>query len=439
MASSRRNLNVEALRLAAIAAIALFHSFQTLFAQAASAAQAGAVAGDFALGGMVADPAQLVASTPWALGLLGFINLMGAFGNNVFYAISGCFLIPSAARRSRESGYASDQLRRTARRALVLLATVVFYACAALAVNAWVVPVAGVGLDDFGWLVGGLEFIWVYLVLVIATPMMGWVWERCPHRTALVVALGAVVMGVNAYIAFVSPGGEVRSLLEWRKLMSAVTYVVAYLAGAVVAQTCEAANAVERDGARRVRRAFALAFAASLGASLVIEGGLAVLGAGDFMVATSFKSTSASLVRPGRERPRLCSLGAPAHGVRAGRRARRPSGAGDRCVLYHPVDVRRPLAPLGRAGDLLRDGPLRRCPRLRVRGAHHRPPDYRPRVHRSRASVGRVCAPSSLPVVAPGIGTPIGHRGSDKRGAARGFRARGRRFKIFQIVSEHAI
>ncbi len=292
MASSRRNLNVEALRLAAIAAIALFHSFQTLFAQAASAAQAGAVAGDFALGGMVADPAQLVASTPWALGLLGFINLMGAFGNNVFYAISGCFLIPSAARRSRESGYASDQLRRTARRALVLLATVVFYACAALAVNAWVVPVAGVGLDDFGWLVGGLEFIWVYLVLVIATPMMGWVWERCPHRTALVVALGAVVMGVNAYIAFVSPGGEVRSLLEWRKLMSAVTYVVAYLAGAVVAQTCEAANAVERDGARRVRRAFALAFAASLGASLVIEGGLAVLGAGDFMVATSFKSTS---------------------------------------------------------------------------------------------------------------------------------------------------
>ena len=292
MASSRRNLNVEALRLAAIAAIALFHSFQTLFAQAASAAQAGAVAGDFALGGMVADPAQLVASTPWALGLLGFINLMGAFGNNVFYAISGCFLIPSAARRSRESGYASDQLRRTARRALVLLATVVFYACAALAVNAWVVPVAGVGLDDFGWLVGGLEFIWVYLVLVIATPMMGWVWERCPHRTALVVALGAVVMGVNAYIAFVSPGGEVRSLLEWRKLMSAVTYVVAYLAGAVVAQTCEAANAAERDGARRVRRAFALAFAASLGASLVIEGGLAVLGAGDFMVATSFKSTS---------------------------------------------------------------------------------------------------------------------------------------------------
>ena len=71
---------------------------------------------------------------------------------------------------------------------------------------------------------------------VLATPLMGWVWRRVRRPVPVVWALVACVFAVNAYIAFVSPGDEVRGLLEWRKLMSAVSYLVSFLAGGALGE-----------------------------------------------------------------------------------------------------------------------------------------------------------------------------------------------------------
>lgn len=255
--SPTRNARVEALRLVAIAGIAVFHTFQTWF----SAATEGTWA----------------ASAP-TLAALGVISLLGAYGNHVFFLISGHFLVPRAAAAAHEDGYWRSQLARAVRRAVPILATVVLYALVALAVSTWVVPLEGVSLHEASWLVGGLEFIWVYLVLVLATPVMGWVWARVRRPRAVVAVLVVVVFAVNAYIAFVSPGGEERGLLEWRKLMSAVSYLVAFLAGGALAET-------SRPHAGR-------ALACCLVVCVAVEAGCALAGARETMVALSFKSTS---------------------------------------------------------------------------------------------------------------------------------------------------
>ena len=252
-----RNLSIEALRLVAIAGIAIFHTFQPWFAAATDGTwQAGAP----------------------ALAALGCVSLLGAYGNNVFFLVSGFFLVPRAARAAGEPGYWGRQAHALGRRALVIGASVALYAAIALAVSTWVVPLDGVSIGQAGWLLGGLEFIWVYLACVAAVPVIGWTWQRVRRPRAVVAALVAAVFAVNAYIAFISPGSEVRGLLEWRKLMSAVTYLVAFLAGGALG---------EKNLARPGR-----ALAASCGAALLLEGGAAVAGNTWLLGALSFKSTS---------------------------------------------------------------------------------------------------------------------------------------------------
>ena len=96
---------------------------------------------------------------------------------------------------------------------------------------------------------------------------------------AVVCALAACVFAVNAYIAFVSPGDEVRDLLEWRKLMSAASYLVAFLVGGALAE-----RRLPRPGV-----ALACCSALAVGA----EAAAALAGNTDLLVALSFKSTSA--------------------------------------------------------------------------------------------------------------------------------------------------
>lgn len=252
-----RDARVEALRLVAIAGIAVFHTFQPWFSAATD--------GTWAAG----------AGTLCALGC---VNLLGAFGNNVFFLISGLFLVPTAARASSRKDFWRDQARRTLRRAAVIGATVALYGVCALAVSAWALPLPGVSLHETGWLLGGLEFIWVYLVVVALSPVIGWVWARLRHPRAVVWALVAATFAVNAYIAFFSPGDEVRGLLEWRKLMSALTYLVAFLAGGALAD------------ARPAHPGRALAAVALAGVAL--EGGAALAGDLRLIEALSFKSTS---------------------------------------------------------------------------------------------------------------------------------------------------
>lgn len=264
----RRNPRIEALRLIAIAGIAVFHTFQPWFDAATS-------------GAWPASPLTLVA--------LGLISLLGAYGNHVFFLISGYFLIPRAAQAaaavtgteaaaSNQTSYWRNQARSTLRRALPILATVLLYAVVALAVSTWVTPIPSVSLTQTGWLVGGLQFIWVYLAVVVATPVMGWVWARVRRPHVIVAALVAIVFVVNAYIAFVSPGDEARGLLEWRKLMSAVSYLVAFLAGGALAE-----RPLSHPG-RLLGGCIAVA--------LVTEGAAGITANLALLEALSFKSTS---------------------------------------------------------------------------------------------------------------------------------------------------
>lgn len=285
-APAPRNARLEALRLVAILSIAVFHTFQPWFAAATD--------GRVDLGVPV-------------LAALGLVSLLGAFGNHVFFMLSGYFLLPSAARRSREPGYWRAQLRSTAARSAKLLACVAVWAVAALLVSTLVVPVPGVSPHEAGWLVGGLEFVWVYLALVWLAPLLGWLWERLPHPRAWVCGLVCLALLANAYVAFVSPGSEVRGLLEWRKLLSAATYLVSFLLGAAIASWRRGSTS---SGAR--------ALLAAVAACAVAEAACAETGATSLMVALSFKSTSAlslalavaCLVRasaPGRRpSPRAC-------------------------------------------------------------------------------------------------------------------------------------
>ena len=257
---ARRNPRIEVLRLVAVVAVTVFHVFQTWFS--------AATAGTWDCG------------TP-TLALLGITSLLGAFGNHVFYMVSGMFLVPGAAARSHDADFWPGEGRRLARRALPIVATVALYAPVALAVSTWVVPIEGVAVGEVEWLVGGLEFIWVYLVLVALSPVVGWAWARWRHHGALVGALVVVVWAVNAYIAFVSPGEELRSLLEWRKLMSAVSYLVAFLVGGELGA---------RRPARRPRARAALVGAAA--ACVAAETAAACAGDLSLMAALSYKSTS---------------------------------------------------------------------------------------------------------------------------------------------------
>lgn len=254
---SARNPRIEALRLIAIAGIAVFHTFQVPFA--------AATGGSWAPGA----PALLV---------LGCVSLLGAYGNHVFFLISGYFLVPRAAGHAYDNAYWRDQALATVRRAVPILVTVALYAIVALAVDAWVLPIESVGIDRFGWIVNGLQFIWVYLAVVVATPVIGWVWAHVSRPRAAVAVVVVAVFAVNAYIAFVSPGGDERGLLEWRKLMSAASYLVAFLVGGALAQ-----RSLPRPGALLALTGV-LALAAEAAAALT--GSLALLD------ALSFKSTS---------------------------------------------------------------------------------------------------------------------------------------------------
>ena len=281
-----RNASVEALRVIAILAIAVFHTFQDPFYSLVESVSQQGAAGLAQIAGLaVGDGGVLVPAVP-ALWILGCISLLGAFGNHVFFAISGCFLIPGAAERSTRPGYWSDELRRFARRAKPIIATVAFYAVIALALSATVLPMPGISLARVDWLVGGLQFIWVYLALVAAAPVMGWVWRRCPGRLAVVAVLAVAVFALNAYIAFVSPGEVERSLLEWRKLMSAVSYLVSFLAGGALGE-------LRRSGspllAGRLPR---FGLAACIALAVAVVGVAACTGDARIVYALSYKSTS---------------------------------------------------------------------------------------------------------------------------------------------------
>ncbi len=281
---------VEMLRILAIIGIAVFHTFLPAFE---------GMMGRGALPMEAGVPISAVTGSLWAAWLVATLKFVGAWGNHVFFMISGYFLIPRMMRSSWDGGYWRSQTRATSRRVMSVLVTVAFYTLIMLVFDRFVTPVTSAGWMQ--WFALGLEFIWVYVLLVAFAPVLAWLLARAARWnrkvlacfTALVVLL---VYALNAYVGFFCSSHGSFALLDWRKWMGAVSYGVSFaLAGLIGCAVREAGS--RADVSTRVswwmrRDTWALvmlvAFAA-LGASVawaVSRGDYALL------YQMSFKSTS---------------------------------------------------------------------------------------------------------------------------------------------------
>lgn len=265
-----RNIPIEALRLVAVAGIAVFHTFQWTF-------QATCVG--------VAEYAPL-AMFPYS-GVLGFINLLGCWANEVFIMISGYFLIASAARAWDAGTTWKPQMQRTARRLGKVVLPTVLYCLAALVWSTVVSPIPDVALNTHYWYTLGLEFIWVYAATVFMAPWFGLAKSRLPQKiyTVAVIAIGILAFIANGYLAVMIPtnGGE----FSWlQKLMSAATYVVAFLIGGLLRDVTDAMDSDRADalGMRSLVTVLVL--------TIILEGELSFTGNLTTMATLSYKSTS---------------------------------------------------------------------------------------------------------------------------------------------------
>ena len=265
-----RNISIEALRLIAVAGIAVFHTFQWTF-------QATCVG--------LPEYAPL-ATFPYS-GVLGFINLLGCWANEVFFMISGYFLIASAARAWDGGATWKSQMQRTAQRLGKVIMPTAFYCLVALAWSTVVSPIPDVALSTHYWYTLGLEFIWVYAATVFMAPWFGLAKCRLSQKsyTTTVIAVGILAFVVNGYLAAMSTtsAGE----FSWlQKLMSAVTYVIAFLIGGLLRDVTGAMDS-EKAGALGTR-----SLAAVLAIATILEGTLSFTGNLTAMAVLSYKSTS---------------------------------------------------------------------------------------------------------------------------------------------------
>ena len=265
-----RNIPIEALRLVAVAGIAVFHTFQWTF----QAVCVGAV-----------EYAPL-AMSPYS-GVLGFINLLGCWANEVFFMISGYFLIASAASAWDGGATWKSQMQRTAQRLGKVIRPTAFYCLAALAWSTVVSPIPDVTLNTHYWYTLGLEFIWVYAATVFMAPWFGLAKSRLSQKTytTTVIAVGILVFVVNGYLAAMSAtsAGE----FSWlQKLMSATTYVVAFLIGGLLRDVTNTMNS-DRAGALGMRSLVTV-----LVLTIILEGALSFTDNLTAMTTLSYKSTS---------------------------------------------------------------------------------------------------------------------------------------------------
>lgn len=265
-----RNIPIEALRLVAVAGIAVFHTFQWTF----QATCFGTV-----------EYAPL-AMFPYS-GVLGFINLLGCWANEVFFMISGYFLIASAARAWSDGATWTSQIQRTTQRLGKVILPTAFYCLVALAWSTVVSPIPDVTLNTQYWYTLGLEFIWVYAATVFIAPWFGLAKSRLPQKTytTTVIAVGILAFVVNGYLAAMSAtsGGE----FSWlQKLMSAATYVIAFLIGGLLRDVTDVMDS-DRAGALGMR-----SLAAVLVLATILEGALSYTGNLTAMAVLSYKSTS---------------------------------------------------------------------------------------------------------------------------------------------------
>ena len=266
-AARPRNVHVETLRLVAIVGIAVFHTFLPWFNALAYNVETGV-------------DAVAVSQSGFALFLLGIISLLGTMGNHIFYMISGFYLIPKMADDSRTPGYWKRQYKTTAKRIATVVVSIAFYVGLAAAVD-FVWDVQSMGPFSPRWVVGGLEFVWVYIGLLVIAPVVAWLQSRWKVWPFALMTVFLAVEAANCYIAFFAQGDFFREVLDWRKLMSAATYAVGFMLAGFIGSRWEYFARIGRS----------LAYA-SVFVAVVAIGSLAITRDAALIGAVSFKSTS---------------------------------------------------------------------------------------------------------------------------------------------------
>lgn len=263
-----RNSKVETLRILAICGIAIFHTFLPWFNAVAYGANTGVDGTRFAFSGV-------------ALFFLGAISLLGSFGNHVFFMISGFFLIPRMENDSTQPGFWARQYRSVGHKIVIILVSVALYATVFLLIDHWW-DIPGISLQNVSWLLGGLEFVWVYSALIVVAPIAAFLQQRWSKLWPALLATSFVaIFFVNSIIAFFSQGEITRDLLDWRKIMSALTYLIGFLFAGFVASHWE-----------HFHRVGSSLFLGSLFMMVVVEISLSFIPDAELIGAVSFKSTS---------------------------------------------------------------------------------------------------------------------------------------------------
>ena len=268
--NAARNISIEALRLVAVAGISIFHTFQWTFQATCTG---------------VPEYAPL-AAFPYS-GILGFINLLGCWANEVFFMISGYFLIPSAVRGLQSGLSMQDLTSKSLARLKKIVFPTLFYCAACLLVSMYIYPLPEISLHKIGWLTLGIEFIWVYAASVLLVPFIVLARRQIGSKRApLVVALLMIAtFGINLYIAVTA--NETSGIVLWRKLMSAVTYLVAFIAAGEMRFALEHCNKASAAQTSKIMLIGLMTAAIALELLLSANGQYGVL----WML--SYKSTSA--------------------------------------------------------------------------------------------------------------------------------------------------
>lgn len=264
-----RNTTIEALRLFAVAGIAIFHTFQWTF-QAVCTGLPEYVP---------------LAVFPYS-GALGFINLLGCWANEVFFMISGYFLIPSAVRALQNGSSATDLARKSFARLKKIVLPTLFYCAACLLVSMYVYPLPEISLHEIGWLTLGIEFIWVYAASVLLVPVIALIRHQIGSKRApfVVALLMFTTFGINCYIAATANGAA--GIVLWRKLMSAVTYLVAFIAAGEMRFVLECRG--NASGAQKSK----ILLIGLVAATIALELLLSANSENDALWKLSYKSTS---------------------------------------------------------------------------------------------------------------------------------------------------
>lgn len=144
--------------------------------------------------------------------------------------ISGYFLIPSAVRALQNGSSAQYLTLKSLERLKKIVLPTLFYCAVCLLVSMYVYPLPEISLHEIGWLTLGIEFIWVYAASVLLVPVITLIRQRIGSKRApfVVALLTFTTFGINCCIA--ATANEAAGIVLWRKLMSAVTYLVAFIA-----------------------------------------------------------------------------------------------------------------------------------------------------------------------------------------------------------------